>query len=122
MRTPLQMRIGLKLTATEHRELDGSKNRYFLLIGTLTFCASIIINLPASLFSEHIDKVAQNLSLQTGISRGQYGTSLTIPRVPGNKCLLERGLVPVILGRLNLDSLMPRVLRGNLIFPYQETL
>ena len=78
-----------------------------LLIGTLTFCASIIINLPASLFSGDIDRVAQNLKgLQIGkisgtIWKGSLETKYR--EFPVTSVSWNAAFFPIILGRLNLD-------------------
>tara|TARA_B100001093_G_scaffold167452_1_gene160067 strand:+ start:1665 stop:2414 length:750 start_codon:yes stop_codon:yes gene_type:complete len=78
-----------------------------LLIGTLTFCTSIIINLPASLFSGQIDRVVQNLKgLQLGkisgtIWKGSLETKYR--EFPVTSVSWNAAFFPIILGRLNLD-------------------
>ena len=78
-----------------------------LLIGTLTFCTSIIINLPASLFSGQIDRVVQNLKgLQLGkisgtIWKGRLETKYR--EFPVTSVSWNAAFFPIILGRLNLD-------------------
>ena len=78
-----------------------------LLVGTLTFLTSIIINLPASLFSGQIDGVAQNLKgLQTGkISGTIWDGSLETQyqEFPVTIVSWNTALFPLILGRRNLD-------------------
>jgi len=78
-----------------------------LLIGTLTFCASIIINLPASLFSGHIDRAAQNLKgLQIGKISGTIwkgNLEAQYQEFPVTSVSWNTALFPLILGRLNLD-------------------
>ena len=81
-----------------------------LLIGTLTFCSSIIINLPASLFSGQIDRVAKNLKgLQIGrisgtIWKGSLETQYR--EFPVTNVSWNMALFPLVLGRLNLDLLL----------------
>ena len=78
-----------------------------LLIGTLTFFTSIIISLPASIFSGHADRVAQNLKgLQIGkisgtIWKGSLETQYK--EFPVTSVSWNTALFPLILGRLNLD-------------------
>ena len=78
-----------------------------LLVGTLTFLTSIIINLPASLFFGQIDGVAQNLKgLQIGkisgtIWKGSLETQYQ--EFPVTSVSWNTALLPLILGRLNLE-------------------
>ena len=78
-----------------------------LLVGTLTFLTSIIINPPASLFFGQIDGVAQNLKgLQIGkisgtIWKGSLETQYQ--EFPVTSVSWNTALLPLILGRLNLE-------------------
>ena len=78
-----------------------------LLIGTLTVCTSIIINLPASLFSRQIDGVAQNLKgLQIGKISGtiwEGSLETQYQEFPVTSVSWNTALLPLILGRLNLE-------------------
>ena len=87
-----------------------ARTSILLLIGTLTFCTSIIINLPASLFSGQIDRVAQNLKgLKIGkISGTIWKGSLKIQyqEFPVTTVSWNTAFLPLILGRLNLELML----------------
>ena len=78
-----------------------------LLVGTLTFLTSIIINLPAFLFSGQIDGVAQNLKgFQIGKISGtiwEGSLETQYQEFPVASVSWNTALLPLILGRLNLE-------------------
>ena len=78
-----------------------------LLVGTLTFLISVIINLPASLFSRQIDGVAQNLKgLQIGRISGtiwEGSLETQYQEFPVTSVSWNTVLLPLILGKLNLE-------------------
>ena len=95
-----------------------AKTVTLIFIGLLTFCASIIGNLPASLFSRQINNVTQSLDgLQTGKISGTIWKGsiearyqeLPVSRISWNTLPLH-----LIFGRINLElSINASGLEGN---------